>query len=89
MQAVLGAAMALDEPLVCLLGDMRYYRRFGFLPASQLGILAPDPSWGDHFQALPLLTPGSVGSGRFSYAEAFDRAQRSGGSRGLEGSRGV
>jgi len=73
MQAVLGAAMALDEPLVCVLGDPGYYRRFGFVPASQLGIQAPDESWGDHFQALVLLPPESPMSGRFSYAEAFDR----------------
>lgn len=73
MQAVLGAAMALGEPLVCVLGDPGYYRRFGFVPASQLGIQAPDESWGDHFQALVLLPPESPMSGRFSYAEAFDR----------------
>jgi putative acetyltransferase len=73
MWAVLGAAMALDEPLVCLLGHPGYYPRFGFAPASKLGIQAPHESWGDHFQALALLPPGSLMSGRFSYAEAFDR----------------
>jgi len=73
MQAVLGAAMALDEPLVCVLGDPGYYRRFGFVPASQLRIEAPDESWGDHFQAMVLLPSGTSMSGRFSYAEAFDR----------------
>ena len=65
--------MTLDEPLVCLLGDPGYYRRFGFVPASQLGIQAPDESWGGHFQALVLLPPRTSMSGRFSYAEAFDR----------------
>jgi putative acetyltransferase len=73
MQAVLGAATALDEPLVCLLGDTGYYGRFGFVPASQLGIEAPEESWGDHFQALALLPSGHLRSGCFSYPEAFDR----------------
>jgi putative acetyltransferase len=73
MHATLGAATALDEPLVCLLGDPGYYRRFGFAPASQLGIRAPDESWGDSFQARALLGQGTVSQGRFSYPEAFDR----------------
>lgn len=55
------------------IGDPGYYRRFGFAPASQLGIEAPDESWGDHFQAMVLLPSGTSMSGRFSYAEAFDR----------------
>jgi putative acetyltransferase len=71
MHAVLGAAMALDEPLVCLLGDPGYYRRFGFVPASQLGVLAPDGSWGDYFQARALLERGKAMPGRFSYPDAF------------------
>ena len=33
MHAVLGAADALGEPLVALLGDPAYYRRFGFVTA--------------------------------------------------------
>ena len=75
MQTVLDAAVALNELLVCLLGDPGYYRRFGFVPASQLGIQAPDESWGDHFQAMALLGSGTSMSGRFNYAEAFDRVQ--------------
>lgn len=34
MHAVLGAADALDEPLVALLGDPAYYHRFGFGPST-------------------------------------------------------
>jgi putative acetyltransferase len=34
MHAVLGAADALDEPLVVLLGHPDYYPRFGFRPAA-------------------------------------------------------
>jgi putative acetyltransferase len=33
-----------DEPLVLALGHPRYYPRFGFRPASELGISPPDPS---------------------------------------------
>jgi putative acetyltransferase len=50
MHAVLGAADALDEPLVGLLGDPAYYRRFGFVSAESVGVAAPDSSWGDSFQ---------------------------------------
>jgi putative acetyltransferase len=76
MYTVLGAAMALDEPVVCLLGDPGYYRRFGFIPASRLGIQAPDESWGDYFQARALLGQAIAISGRFSYPQAFDKVSR-------------
>ena len=56
MHAVLGAADALGEPLVGLLGSREFYDRFGFQPAADFGIAAPDPSWGDHFQVRPLAT---------------------------------
>ena len=70
--AVLGAAQALDEPLVALLGDPAYYERFGFGPAEAMGITAPDPAWGVAFQALPLGSA-STPTGTFRYAEPFDR----------------
>src|SRR5215831_6545429 len=38
MHAVLGAADALDEPVVVLRGDPGYYQRFGFVPARSVGI---------------------------------------------------
>lgn len=72
--ALLGAAQALDEEIVCLLGDPAYYSRFGFVPASALAISPPVPAWEAHFQALHL------GAGRtinkpatFRYDTAFDR----------------
>jgi predicted N-acetyltransferase YhbS len=43
MHAVIGAADAAGEPLIALLGDQRLYGRFGFVQASRMGILAPDP----------------------------------------------
>lgn len=66
MHAVLGAADALDEPLVVLLGDARYYSRFGFRLAEEYGITPPVAEWRPHFQArtsprsLPRSTGGSA-----------------------------
>jgi len=72
VRAVLGAAGALGEPLVALLGDPTYYGRFGFRPASELGIDAPGLAWGRHFQALGLNAGPAPGPGRFHYAAPFD-----------------
>lgn len=71
MHAVLGAADALDYPLVALVGHRDYYPRFGFVPASQLGVLAPDPAWGDHFQARALTAWRPDVRGAFRYAAPF------------------
>lgn len=59
-------------PLVVLLGHADYYSRFGFVPASRLGVLPLDRSWRDHFQARALATwtPGLRGT--FRYAAPFD-----------------
>ncbi len=73
MHTVLGAADALGESIVALLGDPGYYSRFGFRPASSLGINAPDPVWGDYFQARPLAVYDGSPSGPFTYAEPFSR----------------
>lgn len=73
MHAVLGAADALGEPVVVLLGSPDYYGRFGFVPAAELGIEAPEPAWGDYFQARPLAAYDPSVRGRFTYAAPFDR----------------
>jgi putative acetyltransferase len=72
MQAVLGAADAMDEPIVVLLGHTDYYPRFGFVPAASLGIAAPDPAWGAHFQARPLTAYTPSLTGKFHYAAPFE-----------------
>jgi putative acetyltransferase len=72
MHAVLGAADALGEPLVALLGNPRYYDRFGFVTSTQLGITPPDSSYGENFQARALTTWSASISGAFRYAAAFD-----------------
>jgi putative acetyltransferase len=68
VHAVLAAAEALGEPLVGLLGDPAYYGRFGFGAAADLGVVAPEPEWGRHFQVRVLHEPLR---GRFSYAAPF------------------
>lgn len=74
MYAVLGAAQALDEQLVCLLGNPAYYCRFGFVPAASLGIAPPHPNWAAHFQALGLTPSGWPATpATFRYDPAFDR----------------
>jgi putative acetyltransferase len=73
VHALLGAADALGDPVVVLLGDPAFYSRFGFLPARTLGIEAPDRSWGDYFQARTLTAWRDEHGGRFAYAAPFDR----------------
>jgi putative acetyltransferase len=71
MHAVLGAADALDEQLVVLLGHRDYYPRFGFVPAADLGIEPEVPQWAPDFQARPLTAYRPGLSGRFRYAPPF------------------
>ncbi|MFC0533933.1 GNAT family N-acetyltransferase [Phytohabitans kaempferiae] len=72
MYAVLGAADALDEPVVVLLGHTDYYPRFGFRAAAELGITPPVAEWGAHFQARPLTAHRESLRGPFTYAAPFD-----------------
>lgn len=72
MAAMIGAADASGEPLIGLLGDPGYYRRFGFVASTEVDIVAPDPSWGPYFQVLRLTAWTSSIVGRFRYAEPFD-----------------
>ncbi|MFD0365160.1 GNAT family N-acetyltransferase [Nocardia sp. GCM10030253] len=71
MHAALGAADALDEPLVALLGSLDYYPQFGFTPAARLGITPDEPTWVSHFQVRPLTAYESQIVGEFHYAEPF------------------
>lgn len=60
------------EPLVLVLGHPSYYPRFGFRPASTLGLLAPDPEWPDEaFMAVPLTAYDPALRGRVTFAPAF------------------
>jgi putative acetyltransferase len=71
MDALLTAADAADVPLVALLGSPQYYGRFGFRAAKELGVIPPEPEWGDAFQARPLTAYTRSVAGRFQYAPAF------------------
>lgn len=71
VHALLAVAEAADERLVALLGSPDYYRRFGFVPAAELGVTPPDPAWGAHFRARHL--NGLPIHGAFRYAEPFSR----------------
>jgi putative acetyltransferase len=73
MHAVLAAADALDLPLVGLVGSTEYYPRYGFVPATELGIEPPDPAWGDHFQIRTLTSYRPAIVDRFRYAPAFEK----------------
>ena len=72
-RAGLARAAARPEEAVVVLGHPGYYPRFGFVPASRLGIEPPWPNIPDDaFLALPL--PGYTGAcrGVVVYPPAFD-----------------
>lgn len=71
MHAVIGAADALGESEIALLGNPDYYSRFGFVAATDIAIESPDLAWGAAFQARSLSAFNPAG-GRFTYAEPFD-----------------
>ena len=71
MDALLATADAADVPLIVLLGAPQYYSRFGFRPAKELGVIPPEPEWGDAFQARRLTAYTESVVGRFQYASAF------------------
>lgn len=73
MHAVLGAADALEEPCVVLLGDPGYYSRFGFRLAELSGVQPPRAEWAPHFQLRRLNGWRADLRGTFHYPAAFDR----------------
>lgn len=73
MHAVLGAAEALDEPLVALLSDPAYYCRFGFRLGEEYGITSPVAEWRPHFQVRPLAAYSPTLRGTFTYPGPFEQ----------------
>ncbi len=71
MHAVIAAAEALEEPLIVLLGDPGCYRRFGFVPGTDIGIVPPVADWAPAFQARRLTDYSATMTGGFRYAEPF------------------
>ncbi|WP_211234784.1 GNAT family N-acetyltransferase [Glycomyces arizonensis] len=72
MHAVIGAADAVDEPGIVLLGDPKFYGRFGFVLAEELGVVPSDPNWAPYFQVRALANWGEELRGRFDFPPAFD-----------------
>jgi putative acetyltransferase len=72
MHTVLGAADALEEPLVALLGDPGYYSRFGFVLSESVGVVPPVLEWGPYFQ-VRVLSGYRGDEGEFRYADPFGR----------------
>ena len=71
MDAALARARSAGEGVVVLVGHPGYYPRFGFAPASRLGI-TPEVDFPDEaFMALELRPGGAGGGGRFVYPGAF------------------
>jgi putative acetyltransferase len=65
-------ADGLGEPLVLVLGHPTYYPRFGFRPASELGLFPPDPRIrGEAFMAIPLRAYDPTLEGRVVFPPAF------------------
>ncbi|MGW4635198.1 GNAT family N-acetyltransferase [Nocardia sp. NPDC004415] len=71
MHAALGAADAMDEPVVGLVGDPVYYSRFGFVPGARLGIVPDEAEWAEYFQVRPLTAYDPAVSGEFRYPAPF------------------
>ena len=64
-------AVGRGERLVLVLGDPRYYGRFGFVPAIQMGISGPYDHAGLAFQALVLPGGEPAPAGLAVYPDAF------------------
>lgn len=60
-----------EENLVVVLGHATYYPRFGFAPASGLGVSAPFEVPDDHFLALNLDPARPTPRGEIAYPSAF------------------
>ncbi|MFJ6213674.1 GNAT family N-acetyltransferase [Streptomyces sp. NPDC092296] len=72
VRAALQAAEGAGERLVVVLGDPRYYRRFGFTPASGHGVTGPYDVPDAVFQALPLAAYDGAPRGAAVYPPPFD-----------------
>jgi putative acetyltransferase len=72
VHTVLGAADALDEPMVILLGEPSFYGQFGFVRSTDVGVVAPKPEWAGGFQVRTLSAWDPSFVGDFRYAPPFD-----------------
>lgn len=73
MRETAARATALGEPGIALLGNPLYYQRFGYVPATCMGVEPPEAMWGEHFQLLTLPGWPDGVRGTFRYAAPFNR----------------
>lgn len=72
VRASLAAVRALGEPLLLLEGDPKYYSRFGFVRADELGLLPPPETLHDRaFQVAILDQDADLPQGRVVYSPPF------------------
>jgi putative acetyltransferase len=72
VQASLARVRALGEPLLLVEGNPRYYGRFGFVRADELGLLPPPEALYDWaFQVAVLDERAALPQGRVVYSEPF------------------
>jgi putative acetyltransferase len=78
VRASLDAVSALGEALLLVEGDPRYYSRFGFAPAAELGLLAPPEILYDWAFQVNVLDPNAdLPKGRVVYSPPFVANARS------------
>ncbi|GAB3621005.1 N-acetyltransferase [Glutamicibacter endophyticus] len=70
MQTLHDRVQAQGLPGIVLLGDPKYYGRFGYEPAAKYGIVPSDPSWGDYFM-VRVFDEATLPAGNFRYAAPF------------------
>lgn len=79
MRAAIEKAKERGERAIFLMGDPRYYRRFGFVPASRFGVHLPGMDENEEaafFMALPLFSGALEGvSGVFHESRAFAQTE--------------
>jgi putative acetyltransferase len=72
VRASLDAVRAAGEPLLLVQRDPLYYGRFGFVRASELGLLPPPEALNDRaFQVAVLAPEATLPQGRVVYSEPF------------------
>ncbi|MGH3009676.1 MAG: GNAT family N-acetyltransferase [Gaiellaceae bacterium] len=72
VRASLDAVRARGEPLLLLEGSPKYYGRFGFVRADELGLLPPPEALHDGAVQIAILDPAAeLPQGRIVYSEPF------------------
>lgn len=72
VRAAIAEAQARGEPLIVVLGHAGFYPRFGFVPASGHGIVAPWPVPDEVYLVRPLTNDDPAIRGTVRYPACFD-----------------